>query len=300
MGILLLIGNRMLGFFQKLQRNKPDSMDDVVRKFEKFSATYYKTAFFMCLVYGLDNTFKESNCALKDMIDGNSTLICGSQIPMLFPMGLSHSVPSFVKILNWFVLMYYFPSCLTVPALGLGSIELIVARIKHLKKMLKRFSFEEEINVALAKSHMRNCIIYFLDIKSLAAEMNNSVSLLFLPQYTVMSTILALLEYQMIVEFNAATVIRFTGWAFMEFMICMKCQTLLNESLDLAECVYDIEWYNMPQEVRSMYKIFHLAAQKPIHFQAKPFVPLDTKFLMNVMKSSYSLMMFFRTWSDEI
>lgn len=38
----------------------------------------------------------------------------------------------------------------------------------------------------------------FSPFSSLAAEMNNTVSSLFLPQYIVMSTILALLEYQML------------------------------------------------------------------------------------------------------
>lgn len=38
----------------------------------------------------------------------------------------------------------------------------------------------------------------FSTFSSLAAEMNNTVSSLFLPQYIVMSTILALLEYQML------------------------------------------------------------------------------------------------------
>lgn len=38
----------------------------------------------------------------------------------------------------------------------------------------------------------------------------------------------------------------------------------------------------MPSEVRSMFKIFHMAVQKPIRFRAKPFEALDSKFLMNV------------------
>ncbi|XP_045468181.1 uncharacterized protein LOC123676363 [Harmonia axyridis] len=297
---LFLVADKMFSFFRALQHNTPVDIDHVIKKFERLSLWYYRTTLFMCFVYGLDNTIKDSNCALKDVVEEGWTLVCGTQLPELFPVRLGGFLKVCLKTIDWFTLMWMFPSALAIPAFGLGSIDMIVGRVRHLKRMLARVKFQGETNVELARSQLRNCIKYFIEIKSLVNNMNSSVSLLFLPQYTVMSTILALLEYQMIVQFSAATVIRFAGWVLMEIMICIKGQTLLDESLDLAQCVYDMEWYEMPRELRSMYKIFHMSVQKPLHFQAKPFTSLDTKFLMNVLKSSYSLMMFFRTWSDEI
>lgn len=165
LAIFLITGNKILNFLKTLKYSEPENNEDVNTKVENFSVSYYKLMFLMCFVYGLDNTFKNSNCAFCETVKKNSTLVCGSQLPMLFPMHLSRFVQIYLKVVNWFVLMFYFPSALTVPAFGLGSMDILVNRIRFLKRKLRLIRFGKENNTILVRSQLRNCINYYIHIK---------------------------------------------------------------------------------------------------------------------------------------
>ncbi|KAL3276988.1 hypothetical protein HHI36_012348 [Cryptolaemus montrouzieri] len=128
--------------------------------------------------------------------------------------------------------------------------------------------------------------------------MNDSVGYIFISQYSFMTIMLALFEYQLIKTGNIVLLMRFSGWLLMQIAICSSGQYLINESLQIRDAVYNMPWYDMPSELRRTFEVFLASVQKPMSLVAKPIVVLNNEYLLSVVKSSYSIMMFLQTWSS--
>ncbi|XP_045479795.1 uncharacterized protein LOC123684545 [Harmonia axyridis] len=128
--------------------------------------------------------------------------------------------------------------------------------------------------------------------------MNNSMGWCYIWQYSLISGIIALIEYEMIVSSNVTYFFQLSIWLVGEFMLCSSGQSLENEREAMAISLYMTPWHRLPIKLRSTFCIFLAKMQMPLHLEAKPVLYLNYDFLMKVLKASYTLLMFLQNKSQ--
>lgn len=71
------------------------------------------------------------------------------------------------------------------------------------------------------------------------------------------------------------------------FMIFLHANDLTVESTEIADVIYDLNWYDQPQRFKTVLLLFMLRSQKPVELQAGIY-PLTLPTFMQLIKASYT------------
>ncbi|KAK9887125.1 hypothetical protein WA026_020572 [Henosepilachna vigintioctopunctata] len=156
-------GNAFIAFLKKVNQypfGKPDNIEKIDKRQERSLDIWYYTIKASCFVYILHNYIRSVNCDLRG-ITGDKRFICGLLLPTWFPIEMDYFPVKQLLLLYNVVSMWIF-----VPALGLGppmvitSVELIVVRMKCLKKHIRKLKFGQKSHTDDVKQQFLWCIRY--------------------------------------------------------------------------------------------------------------------------------------------
>ncbi|XP_044762232.1 odorant receptor 42b-like isoform X2 [Coccinella septempunctata] len=110
---------------------------------------------------------------------------------------------------------------------------------------------------------------------------------------------LSITEYDVYFNHSVDGFILLVIWFIPAILFCECGDLLSDEYAKLKWAVYGMNWYDMPPEVRKTFIIFLGSVQKPIHLTAPPMFQFNRETFLQIMKGSYSFLMYLRGFVDK-
>ncbi|XP_045476338.1 uncharacterized protein LOC123682002 [Harmonia axyridis] len=266
----------------------------LVKKLEKITGALYSYVVYGYIAFSLMNHKAYEECNMVKHGEGDTRLFfCGVYSTTWYPIYLDFPPVKHI-FLVWQVLelAYYIPKVSTAMVIFYGSVALIEQRIDDLKDFLRDTKITNA-NANEVNSRLKFAVMKYEEISELVQVMNSTIGFIFSPvQHTILLGLLVFLEFRIILERNMESIPLLIFWSSFEFLMCWKGQALENSSLSLEREVYEFPWYDLDPSSRSIFKIFYGQVQLTLHMKSPPFIILNMQYYHEVMKGTYSFLMY--------
>ncbi|XP_068901819.1 odorant receptor 43a-like [Tenebrio molitor] len=194
---------------------------------------------------------------------------CGLVTRCWFPFKFDYT-PVFEIV---FVHQFYTCTMVSVVILNLtmllcGFLMHITNQLKHLRRFIVELKFPEE--KLLEKLHF--CVKYHTAIITYSENTNEAFSRMMMLHLTLTSLVISALCFEILIVDNFFDSLRFSlhllGWLILLLLICYYGQTLIDESVAVAEDIYSVPWYLAPVRVQRHIYIILMRTQKPLTLNA--------------------------------
>ncbi|KAH1003985.1 hypothetical protein HUJ04_003809 [Dendroctonus ponderosae] len=194
---------------------------------------------------------------------------CGMINPTWLPVKeMEKSHFKLVYIFQAVGIFVYLPSTLVISSIPLEAVEIIVARLNHLKGLF-RDAFKSE-DPKICSKQLSYCIRYHQDIIKVSQELSGLVKPTMGSLFLTAAIVIGSLGSQILKASTPKAISFIMGYILTVFIGCHAGQRLIDESLDLAKYVYDTRWYEMEPKVRKDIVFILKRCQKPITLGAPP------------------------------
>ncbi|XP_071051070.1 odorant receptor 4-like [Onthophagus taurus] len=173
----------------------------------------------------------------------------------------------------------------------LGSSEMIVVRIKHLKKMLR----EAVQNKMGCDEKLKECVRYHIHIIWLCERFNACFKKYYFLYFLQNSPLISIIGFNFIIDPSIPTILNFFGWFLGLFFTCTVGQRLIDESTSIANEVYSTNWYEMDVSLQKTIQLIILRANRPLRHTAWLYGVSSHLTFTQILKSSYSLVALLNT-----
>ncbi|KAL3287651.1 hypothetical protein HHI36_002118, partial [Cryptolaemus montrouzieri] len=174
----------------------------------------------------------------------------------------------------------YLPIFALYPAVVYGSVILIVMKIRHLRRKLKKIA--RTSSQGYLHKGLWICMKYHSSIVELTSQVSNFLGNALFPFYVLMPIVTALFAYQTIETRKMVYAIAWTTWMTGMVAICLIGQHLETEASHIAYDVYGLPWYEMKPELRRIVQIFLARSSKPLCLHVEYVADLNNVLLLQV------------------
>ncbi|XP_045479051.1 uncharacterized protein LOC123684015 [Harmonia axyridis] len=295
--MLNLCGKRSAVFKQRINRYNygvPKNFTRLVRKLENESGKIYSSIIYGYLAFTVMNLKIYQECSkMKNEEEDTRLYFCGVYSRTWYPIPLDFvPVKHILLVLQVMELFYFIPKASTAIVIFHGSVVLIEERINDLKRFIRRTKVTES-NADEVKNRLLFAVKNYAEIDDAVKNMNSTLGLIFSPlQHAILLGLLVFLEFRIILERNMESIPLLIFWSSFQCLICWRGQCLENASSSLQREVYEFPWYNLHPSSRSLFKIFYRHVQLTLKLRSPPFITLNMRYYYEVMKGSYSFLMF--------
>nr|QXE93226.1 odorant receptor 49 [Eucryptorrhynchus scrobiculatus] len=276
--------NKLLDF---KQFGKPPNYDKIVKRGNLISLISMMYATQGMLWYCFVTYIQAPECRRMNT-EKNLREHCGMVNPTWLPFkqvqGATFYACYLFQLIGIFV---YLPPSFATCMIPWEAVEIIVARLNHLKGLFKDV-FNPQ-NRKLYKKRLRYCISYHQDIIKISEELNVLVKATMGKVFITAAVVIGSLGRQVLQESTPKAVSFIMGYIIGMFFLCHAGQRLIDESLNLTEYVYDSRWYEIDPEIKRDVVFVLARCQKPIHLTTPASMGSLGYFLFSIMiKTSYS------------
>ncbi|XP_050315963.1 odorant receptor 67c-like [Anthonomus grandis grandis] len=213
---------------------------------------------------------------------------CGMVNPTWLPIkdvsGTSFIVCYLFQVIGIFV---YLPSAFAICIIPWEAVEVIVARINHLKGIFKE-AFESD-DIEYSRKKLGYCISYHQDILTMSKELSELVRITIGSTFLTAAIVIGSLGSQLLRESTPKAISFVMGYISATFFVCHAGQRLIDESLNLANFVYDSRWYEVSPKLRKELVFVLTRCQKAMCLAASAYMGSAGYVLFCIMiKTSYS------------
>nr|QXE93246.1 odorant receptor 20 [Eucryptorrhynchus brandti] len=182
-----------------------------------------------------------------------------------------------------------------------------ICQIKILRHYISHFArYSKEIQRATGHSkwhscrlHQRKCLIIHQEIVSYVTDLNSVLKSVMLLDFVPSSVQLAGVIYQMMLNFNIIQGIlvgQFVCTLIARiFVFCNSANELCVHSLTIADAWYEIDWTDLPPDVKRNILISIAKSQRPLCIGIGNFQDISLETFLVILKGAYSYMMLLTT-----
>ncbi|CAH1131764.1 unnamed protein product [Ceutorhynchus assimilis] len=213
---------------------------------------------------------------------------CGMVNPTWMPIkqqeGMAFILCYLFQVIGIFV---YLPSAFCITIIQFEAVEILVARLNHLKTLFREvFEAEDE---RVRWKQLQYCIRYHQDILNVCNELAGWFQATCGSVFYTAAVVIGALGSQVLKESTPKAISFIGGYVAASFLLCYAGQRLIDESLDVTDYVYDSRWYEMDAKTKRVLVFVLKRCQKPITLAAVPSMGSAGYILFFIMmKTSYS------------
>nr|WJJ63320.1 odorant receptor 20 [Pachyrhinus yasumatsui] len=220
----------------------------------------------------------------------NDGVPCGLVVRSRFPFKFDYS-PMFEIV---FINQIY--TCTIVSIVVLVLTMLLCGFLMHIVNQLSNLkSFIAELNKC-PKEKIWNKLIfiirYHIDIIKYSQDTAKAFSTMLLFYITLTSVVLSVLCFEIIMVDAFEDSVRFSlhlvGWLVILLSICYNGQLLIDESIEIADDIYSIQWFDFSAELQEKIEMIIMRSQKPLVMSAAGMGIVSLPAFLKVLSSAYS------------
>ncbi|KAF7274160.1 hypothetical protein GWI33_013166 [Rhynchophorus ferrugineus] len=188
-----------------------------------------------------------------------------------------------------------------------GLLMHVIAQLKHCGKTFEQvFNSTEyhENKEQIIKQKFQWCVRYHQVILSYSERIFNVFSTMLIIYVTITSFTLAVISYQIASsKTNVQDRLRYAmlliGWLLLFSFICFYGQKIKDESMNIADAVYNSNYFEHNTALRRDIILVIARAQKPLTLKAKYMGTISLVRFVSVLKTAYSFFTLLLTVADE-
>ncbi|KAK9882179.1 hypothetical protein WA026_019693 [Henosepilachna vigintioctopunctata] len=262
-GAYVFYGNDLENLFNRINRIKIEQKSqslELFHKLNKQALVVWIAITLLVILYIIHSYLANSHCIGRE-ITIDERFVCGLIVPAWFPFETN------TKIGHLTLFLWYTGFCVFSVPLG-SSVSIIIvgfsmfmsAKMKEFRRDIEKI---DEVKSQDFRKKFRMFVENYGEIIGCMNDLNNTLGYLLAPKYVFVNIAIALMGYN----------------------------TLIHEML--TQSFYDIPWYELDPDMERNYRILFAWMQTPINVTAQPLSVLNNEFFLNMMRGTYSLMMFF-------
>ncbi|XP_076253282.1 odorant receptor 4-like isoform X2 [Rhynchophorus ferrugineus] len=207
-----------------------------------------------------------------------------------FPFKLDHS-PIYEIV---FVHQIYTCTMVSIVVLSLtmllcGLLMHTVNQLNNLRAYIRKL---QECQMDKLLERLIYIIRFHIDIIKYSKEIADAFSTMLLFYITLTSLVLSVLCFEIIMVDAFEDSVRFSlhlvGWLVILFSVCYNGQLLIDESLEVANDIYSIQWFNFSVDMQQKVQMIMLRSQKPLSMSAANMGIVSLQAFLKVMSTAYS------------
>ncbi|KAF7282579.1 hypothetical protein GWI33_002301 [Rhynchophorus ferrugineus] len=215
---------------------------------------------------------------------------CGLVVRSQFPFKLDHS-PIYEIV---FVHQIYTCTMVSIVVLSLtmllcGLLMHTVNQLNNLRAYIRKL---QECQMDKLLERLIYIIRFHIDIIKYSKEIADAFSTMLLFYITLTSLVLSVLCFEIIMVDAFEDSVRFSlhlvGWLVILFSVCYNGQLLIDESLEVANDIYSIQWFNFSVDMQQKVQMIMLRSQKPLSMSAANMGIVSLQAFLKVMSTAYS------------
>ncbi|XP_018579026.2 odorant receptor 13a-like [Anoplophora glabripennis] len=264
----------------------PEGIEERKKKLNLYSLLYALYAICGVLIYGVIASSETSYCKRMNEEHGLSET-CGMFTPIVLPFdGSNVYIRSIIFGIQMLLGMFTLPSTALISFLLYEGVETLILHITQLKK-----SFIEVFDVASnaeRKKRLRFCVYYHINILSLCQRLST------LGKYTsgflcmACALVFGCIGNLILKSKPIAGISYLLEYVFALFLLCHGGQRLLDETLSVADVIYDTKWYDGDVQIMRDIRFILARSQIPVMIGALPLGCMNYALFLMIMKTSYS------------
>ncbi|XP_023017287.2 odorant receptor 4-like [Leptinotarsa decemlineata] len=267
---------------------KPANFDKVKSQCIFLSKLYTIYCIIGTIVYTCISVL-ESSC--EDPNEGiERKSICGTISPIWLPVeNVSTATRNLILLIQYILGNYMVIPPAIITFLVFETTELLICHIGFLKEnILESLQCEKE---ELESNRLRFCITYHNHILRMANQLNYVVKFNVGHMSLICAMVFGCLGNQIFKTKPVGAAIFLFGYIVSLFLLCYAGQRITNESLSVAEVIYQSKWYEANTQMKKSI-LFSLArCQIPLTLDAWPLGNFCFPLFMMIVKTSYSYLM---------
>ncbi|KAH0822523.1 hypothetical protein GEV33_000268 [Tenebrio molitor] len=275
---------RYLSHFEEF--SKPDNFDERCRRLDLYSNLYSKYCIVGMTTYFIIKQLEVPDCERINREKGLKEM-CGFFISMWIPFNTEIFPTKWILLaLQTFGIFSIIKGGASVTFTAFEVAEYIVLKIKHLKRLSSE-AFDDPREEVM-RARVNHCVKYHHHIISICELFNSRYKNSNGCYVLMVGIIIAGLANQYMKEKNIGVLLHLGGWMLSFFLSCHAGQSLLSQSLEVADAVLASRWYQAPVDLQKDLVLVMVRAQQPLSLHAMPIGIMSYDLFVAVSTEEYS------------